>query len=591
MIRAAIYENDMDEAVELWDDNIRIAGAPRVLEYAIRRGNPDNIIRFIGKFRFAKGRVLETLYNKAPLELINKIFEKVDFSQKDLDIFGRARNELTAEKALDLVSRIKSPEDRCKVLQDIIRGSSFSPRMTDNNIESLLTAVEKSELFSKKGKSVAFKKAFNLAFHHESEICIRILHNHPLIKPEDFAHNMYDYILENGLHTPFTQWLLTSAGHQDLLEIRKHATGRQARQTLEKTSMTALEVGGQNDEFLKVIDEAISGTDPKKVRFSTLGPKVGAVKEVLAVPNMEIPTVIIEMICSYATEDMEVWKPDDTSISDIQNELNDCVWDQSQAQRHGLKQEEVEIGREIERLECVEQQLLQKKLRKLTDEMEKFEVGMDRLEHGNDPVQAGKKGADEVSMGERMGVVEERLWIVRTVQRNLNRFEERRERRLNRIARYKREQMGEQILKLEQRLSRIKQRREQEQDTPSGRTKHARGGTSPKRRTRQPPRHEPERAARGRNDGREREYARRRYEPTEERVYSGREEERHRRVERAQRYEPSRERRESSKRHEPREDYEYDRGRRDSYDEFEEDYAPIRRERPERKERKELRMR
>ena len=41
---------------------------------------------------------------------------------------------------------------------------------------------------------------------------------------------------------------------------------------------------------------------------------------------------------------------------------------------------------------------------------------------------------------------------------------------------------------------------------------------------------------------------------------------------------------EYSRRHEPREDYEYDRRRRSNHDEFEEDYAPIRRERPERKE-------
>ena len=247
---------------------------------------------------------------------------------------------------------------------------------------------------------------------------------------------MCDYVLENGLHTPFAQWLLASAGHQDLLEIRKRATSKLACRVPKENPTAESEIEMQIEEFFKVIDEAIFKTDPKKVRFSTLGPKASAVKEVLAFPSMDIPTVINEMICSYVAEDMEVWAPDDPAIDNIQNELNDRVWDQYQAQKRGLKQE-VEIGKEIERLECVEQEMLQRKLSELTDAMTAFEEEMRLLEHENGPMQASKKDTDEVSMEERMGVVKDRLYFIQRAQHNLNRIEERRERRLNRIARHK----------------------------------------------------------------------------------------------------------------------------------------------------------
>ena len=182
--------------------------------------------------------------------------------------------------------------------------------MSSHGIESLLTVVEKSELFDDEVKRKVFKTVFSIGFDRESVALVKMLHNHPLVKPEDFILEMYAYMLKYNLRTPFTRWLLTSASYQDLLEIREHADGKHGNWVwiLKTFSMSAMEEGSaQNGRLLKVIDDAISKADPHKTRVFDVSSKLEADEGRLDLSNHMIPPKLL-------------------TIDAIQDELNDCFW-------------------------------------------------------------------------------------------------------------------------------------------------------------------------------------------------------------------------------------------------------------------------
>ena len=375
-VRAAIYHGNMGEAMQLCKNGSDVIGIKfRGFEYIIKRGSLKDVKKFILGSIIPGILVLQVLYEKAPLNVIRGVFRELTFSQELLLQHSMPLgHKFSAKKMLAFLGQIEGIRDRESALLKAIEGTDLSGEAASKSAESLLAAVEKSSLFSAKTQSKVFSKVFAKAFDCESEVLVRTLHDHPLIKPDDFVGEIHSRMLKYGPQDPFTQWLLASASYQDLVKLREPAPSKDSTPTLKTFGTSKLELATKRraEASRKVLDEIISRTDPQKVRFGTLGPKAKAVKKVFEVPDMEMPGVISTIIQSYVMEDVgkdgltPTWKLQE-QLKMTKDELSDCIWEREQAQKRGPKQEEINIGKKIEGLKEKEQELTQKLASEMVD--------------------------------------------------------------------------------------------------------------------------------------------------------------------------------------------------------------------------------
>ena len=120
-IRRAIYDDDIEKAVELCRQNRFIEVPRRALAYIIKRKTPEDVIKFLEKSSMAGEWALRVLYQRAAIEMIDKVFESIDFSQniresaRDLGLIA-----LPAEKIVNWLDKIKNPEERTGRLLEVI---------------------------------------------------------------------------------------------------------------------------------------------------------------------------------------------------------------------------------------------------------------------------------------------------------------------------------------------------------------------------------------------------------------------------------------------------------------------------------------
>ena len=217
---SAIDEGRLDIAVELGNQNETLGEAG--VRYVIRKDNPDPafIANFVNQTKQANVDTLDQLLAVSPIEIVEKVIEKVDFPQQTLlDFVTSHEVGIFPETFLVLLDKIVKPEDQEKVVENAIGQLVYIPTATS----SLLNALKGKTFRSERLEHLAIQKAFREGVEHgrvdnlRGGIC-----NHAAIAPELYADALI--VSADWWEYPITrQFLLDQADRHDLEAVKEKA--------------------------------------------------------------------------------------------------------------------------------------------------------------------------------------------------------------------------------------------------------------------------------------------------------------------------------------------------------------------------------
>ena len=195
-LRTVIDRRELVTAVKLYkgDKLLHHKG----IEYVIDQQFPDFIVSFIRHAYETNGYILSTLCRKGSKEIIEKVLEKVNFSQKDLvKEAAHHASQCNIEKLLVLLNKIETPERQEYVVESSI--GLLLDRCPTDRFHSFLNALKSKSLLSE-------------------HLLERILED-PAITPELYADGLIAYG-KYEKHLMVFQWLLKRADRDDLVAVR-----------------------------------------------------------------------------------------------------------------------------------------------------------------------------------------------------------------------------------------------------------------------------------------------------------------------------------------------------------------------------------
>ena len=242
-LHRAIDEGRLDIAVDLGKQD-KARGETGV-EYVIEKDDPAFIASFVSQTNQANARTLEELWRKSSIKTIEKVLDKVDFSQQALvDLASSYGVASKPEKFLVLLNKIVKPEDQEKVVKNAIEQVVYRPTETSRLLKTLKGKTFRNERL----EYIAIQKAFMEGVKHDrvdrlpEDIC-----EHGAITPELYADALI--VSDKWGHNYSRRFLLENADRYDLETLK------------EKVGYADLE-----SEFRDVIEEALKIAAPGGTR-------------------------------------------------------------------------------------------------------------------------------------------------------------------------------------------------------------------------------------------------------------------------------------------------------------------------------------
>ena len=219
-LHIAIKEGRLDIAVELVKQD-KALGEEGV-RYVIEKNDPDLIADFVNQTNQANASTLKKLWRDSSTETIEKVLEKVDFSQEDLvnltSFYGVA---YYPEKFLMFLKKIVKPEDQEKIVEEAIERIKVLSAETSRLLDALKGKTFRSENLEK----LAVQKIFMEGVKSRNvDRLPKGICKHAAITPELYANALTETAADAWwCNYDMRRFLLKQADRYDLQTVKEKA--------------------------------------------------------------------------------------------------------------------------------------------------------------------------------------------------------------------------------------------------------------------------------------------------------------------------------------------------------------------------------
>ena len=211
-VRDAIDKSDFETFSMLCEYNWELYKGG--FDYVIETKPLDFLIEFIKKTKDTNTYTLAALYDKGSMAIIEKVFEEIEFSQKEL-LLAASQPEIACsiENFFDLLNRMKTSKDQESAVSIGIN-TLFQVERTDH-IDPLLAALKRKDFLSGHLRNIAIQRAFFESAWSYNDFWPKRFYNHPAITSDVYAKGLVassEYVEDS----PIFLWLLAKADRNDL---------------------------------------------------------------------------------------------------------------------------------------------------------------------------------------------------------------------------------------------------------------------------------------------------------------------------------------------------------------------------------------
>lgn len=275
----AIKGGDLETAVTLYHKDMY--SQDEGIKYVIENMCPDCIASFLQSVNSVCGRTLAMLYEKRSGDVVEKVIEKVKFSQEDVALAAsRPNTMLSPKKFIDLYRKLDGRKDQETAFAGIkILSDNYSTREC---IDPLLREVEETDLLSDSAKEVPIHILFMHDPVNDTARWGKRFCNYSEITSQIYAKRLFLY---GKFHLGFeaVTLLFAEADKADLQALK-----------------AMVGYTGKMPEFRAYIDTLLSKAAPGGSRYRAKF--VERMLEKISSPFM--PRVVCEMVGSYVGKDV-----------------------------------------------------------------------------------------------------------------------------------------------------------------------------------------------------------------------------------------------------------------------------------------------